>query len=73
MARYIISTGSTDVMRRAGASERDIRKCEGFVGLRALTWPKASTAPNSARTRLPIARSSSSAGGTPAIGEGACA
>src|SRR3984957_2576016 len=42
----------------AGASERDIRKWSGFLGSRALTWPKPSSTPNSARMRLPITMSS---------------
>src|SRR5260370_8679023 len=42
----------------AGASERDIRKWLGFLGSRALTWPKPSRTPNSARMRLPITISS---------------
>src|SRR5258708_18862777 len=42
----------------AGASERDIKKWLGLLGSRALTWPKPSSTPNSARTRLPITISS---------------
>src|SRR6185312_11029946 len=51
----------------AGASERDIRKRLGLAGWRALTWPKPSRTPKSARTRLPVTMSSIKAASAPGI------
>src|SRR6266702_6742674 len=54
----------SSLVTSAGASERDIRKWSGFLGSRALTWPKPSSTPRSARTRLPTAMSSIRAAST---------
>ena len=52
----------------AGASDRAIKKCWGLAGCRALTCPKPSSTPSSARVREPAAMSSRNSAPTPGIG-----
>src|SRR5258708_2388561 len=64
----------SSALTSAGASDRDIRKRFGLVGWRALTWPKPSTTPKSARMRLPTTISSIKAGSpTGAVPPAVCA